>query len=312
MWSCAESRRWILRGLSPEGSDFDAHVRGCVACQELTGSPVVGQICRQIAGEPAVAKAAHEARSARIEVEEGQPAFGEVSTAPAPGEAWPPPSAEFESLWTAIDQDVQHERGLLARWRALPTATRWGIVVAMAAALALYQALLRRRADFAEYPSLVMGVEVIAFGLLTLGITGELLRPLHRSVRRSWRLLIVVAALALPMAIALSAPAHWAHPASSNGAAGRFWPLALACLLYGGGIAVLFAVVTSLLDRGGLSLWRQSWLTAIAAGLVANFAMHLHCASTDPAHLWAGHVSVTLVILPLIAGGITLKRRWAS
>ena len=105
---------------------------------------------------------------------------------------------------------------------------------------------------------------------------------------------------AVPLAMALLAPAHTVHAASLEGQGADFWPRALACLGFGLAIAVPVLVTAWLLERfpgARPMLWV---LASGLGGLAGNLALHVHCPITSMAHLLAGHASVGVVLLALL------------
>ena len=73
--------------------------------------------------------------------------------------------------------------------------------------------------------------------------------------------------------------------------------MALGCFAHGACVAALFVGIAALLDRGG----RRASLPFAAAlgGLLASWALGLHCSIAHPAHLLLGHAAVGFVMASL-------------
>jgi hypothetical protein len=136
---------------------------------------------------------------------------------------------------------------------------------------------------------------IIAFSVAVVVSLWFLIAPLGRpSPAVGVRLGLIGAALVLPLGYALTATAP---SGPTNGSA--FAVQAFACFLYGSLLALPFLLVLWALERRD-----RPWLSVLTgvggvAGLVANIALALHCANTEPAHLAVGHATIgaTLALL---------------
>lgn len=200
--------------------------------------------------------------------------------------------AQLDALLSKEDQPV-------GRLRSLPTALRWRLLLLAALVVATLQLLFFYRADLGVYPKPRLIVEAVLHVLLVLGLVAVFLRPLFRS---AWptapTAMLVIGAVLLPMAVALTNPAHAMHGASLEGAGADYWQRAIACLLWGTTFGLPVVVLGALLDRQPGIRWSRIFVLAALGTGVGALALLLHCPIVHPSHLWVGH---TLVAAPLLA-----------
>jgi hypothetical protein len=133
---------------------------------------------------------------------------------------------------------------------------------------------------------------LVAFALVLVVGLWPLIAPLGRpSPTAGIRFAIVGTMLALPLGYALTASA-------SSGPAGAadFARQAISCFSYGLLVVLPLVGVLWAVERSD-----RPWPWAVAgsgaaSGLVANAALALHCANTEPAHLAAGHATIGIVL----------------
>lgn len=260
---CRQVEQALIRGDAVDQGDLAAHLEGCLACQELA------------AAGPALVRAL---------------------------DSPDPAGADLGPLKAALARRLERERGPLAWLRSRATPVR--IVLALAAALVTLVAvlLLTPRADLATYPTGRMALALIPMLAGLAWLANDALRPMHLPPATRLRIgLALGAGLLIPLGLAIMPQAHTAHPASLVGMGEDFWPRAVACFVFGliTGLPVL--VIAQLADRGGG--WLGRLLLALAvAGLAGNLALQLHCPITHPAHLLAGHASVGVALVLVMAG----------
>jgi hypothetical protein len=244
MVDCNGVRAALLENRPQLGADLEAHAAGCAGCSELL---------------------AHNAALGRL-----------LATA----ERASPRIAEAD-LASAVARDLERDRGLLGRLRALSTKRR----IALAAAVAVLPVFLLA----VDNPrALTPGRWVtVAFGVLLVMVTASLLAPLSR-VRSEPRLLALAAlALALP-AIRFLLIASTTAPATNS--AWACFAIGVLCSL------PAFALLHLIARRPSFSLV-EFMLVGGVAGLSANMALQLHCIDKRLDHLLAGHAFIGLLWL---------------
>ncbi len=249
---CAEIRSLFVAGRVPAGPDVDAHVRNCGHCRELFDQNA--QLGRRLA------------EAALPEMEPGD-------------------------LFALVERDVQQEVGLRARLRGLPTRVRAGALLSVAVALLLFELLLRRRPDFAEYSPAVFWGVVLAFGIaLVVGVlrvtrgTSAPLDTERRSRAVAAALLVVPALASLVVPLGSGTPemaAVWGHPE--------------ACFAYGAAFVAPFLLLYWLLERRDTVPVTALVSAGALAGIAANLLLHAHCPSAHLGHLLLGHASIGVV-----------------
>jgi hypothetical protein len=191
-------------------------------------------------------------------------------------------------LFALVDRDLKGEVGLRARLRALPTRVRTAALVAVAGSLLVYQLLLHRRPDFAQYSAGIFWGISAAFGLALVVGSLQLLRgasaPLGAQARErraafQWLLLPALAALLVPLGS--SSPvwrAAWGSPS--------------ACFNYGAALVAPFVLLYWLFERRDNVPVTVLVSAGALAGVAANLLLLAHCPSAHLGHLLAGHASV--------------------
>jgi hypothetical protein len=132
------------------------------------------------------------------------------------------------------------------------------------------------------------------------------LRGLHRPpLGASLRGAILGAAVGVPLALALIAPAHVSHPASLGGGGDELIRRAVACLVFG--VACGAPVLAGAWFVGRSTLGSAPLAVAAGAGVAGALALQLHCPITAPPHLLLGHATVVPLVL-----GVALGVRWVA
>lgn len=271
--SCHSAQEIIARGDGPAHAQVIAHAETCDECRERLGLAALLPV--------------------------GAPQDGA--------------SAEMSATsWPELHTELDAQRGLLTRLRSLGRTSRFLMVAGLGGAITLAQ-LLNQRADLAVYPGSRMVAVLLPLAALVLLVWWWGLRPLHRpGLRTGARWALTVSLLLLPVALAMLPQVHTGHAASVGGTGHALLPRALACFLYG---AVFAAPVIGL----ALLLDRSSWRTAVpplmafgGAALVGFLLLQLHCPLTHPAHLVAGHASLSVVAVLGVVAWWSLRRRHAA
>lgn len=206
-------------------------------------------------------------------------------------DALPAPGWDGDQVFSSLTAELDKERGLLGRLRAMKTSARG--LAAAGAAFSVWAgiALFRPRSRLAPLPVTRVVVVVTVLSVL-LALTVRLaLRPLHAPpVSRRSLGLALFAGLAVPFLFAAVSRDVTAYASSAAG-----------CFALGGALGAAFMGLLFAFDRGALSAKSTGFLAAAAGGLAANAALELHCPSSDPAHLVLGHATVGVALLALYA-----------
>lgn len=210
-------------------------------------------------------------------------------------------SAGAPPKWASVGSAVRNDTGLLAWFRSRPTRQRL-LMVLIAALTALVLGSRRPRQDQPDGASL--GTWVLVFLATSLVCAALSLGSLGRLRSTGRRAVAVGLGVSLPIAYALM------HRASGTGAGEWLWPGIVRCLGYGTLLVLPFVALVWLLDRDQKPPLLTSVVTGIAAGLLANAALSLHCAQTDAAHLLVGHATIG-ALLGLVGAAVAalLARR---
>ena len=207
--------------------------------------------------------------------------------------------SELDALFERSHDAVTQERGLVAWLRSRATPIRWVSMFGLISVLVLFELSTRRRVDISVYPIWRMALEVLANVLTLLSAVWLALRPLQEPGRRSLTWMCACLALATPLALALSGPAHLGHPASLEGTGADFWPRVTACFLLGTAISFPVWVALAAFDRWASRSRSIAVLAAGLLGIVGNFALHMHCPLTSVAHRVAGHAMIGFALWPV-------------
>jgi hypothetical protein len=183
---------------------------------------------------------------------------------------------------------------LRERLMELPTALRRRLL-ALAALVALGVAVSRLRPDFAEYPAVRMQVTLLALALLALFSAQRALWPLYEAPRRGGAALLT-AAFAAPWLVAGLWEAHTGHAASGLGPGDAETGRALACLSWGGALALVPLSLLRAFDRLNGSEPVRTLAAIAATALLANLALQLHCPLTPVRHLLLGHAPIGVAL----------------
>ena len=267
IWSCEKTRDALLHGAMPSGAAVDEHVASCPGCAAL--------------------------------LEKGGAIGHTLARASAP-DGKPDGPASLDELFHAVESDLARERGLVAWMRSRPTPARIALGLALPLTMVLLHLALSRRADFFVYPIGRMLAELGLYSALAWAAARQLLRPVHLRSGQLVALGLAAAALLVPVALALGAPAHEAHAASFAGVGADFWPRAFACFRFGAMLSIPVMVVLTWADR---LEGRRAAFAALAAGmggLVGNVVLHVHCPLTGLGHLLMGHATIGFALVPVI------------
>ena len=264
---CADIRDAFARGDIPSGAEVERHTAGCEACAEL------------VAGGPELGLALGGAER-------------DDQTMPAASDA----------LLAAVREDVKKESGLTGWLRSRPTSTRVALALAAAAAVALLNLIAMKRADLGVYP-LGRMIALVALHALIVGLIMRqaLLGLQSRPASGGLRAVLVLAAVALPLAVAAMPQAHALHPASLAGDGDDFVKRGVTCFVFGLVMAAPIGLLLLGLDRGGHRALPRVMLAAAGSGLAGALALQLHCPITHQAHLFVGHATVLVALLAAYA-----------
>ena len=198
------------------------------------------------------------------------------------------PEMEPGDLFALIDREVAQEVGLRARLRALPTRVRAGALLCVALALLLFELLLHRRPDFAEYSPAVFWSVVLVFGAAlvvgVLRVTRGASAPLRAQGRGR---AVAVALLAAPALASLVAPLGSGTPEMAAA-----WGNPAVCFAYGAALVAPFLLLYWLFERRDAVPATVLISAGALAGIAANLLLHAHCPSAHLGHLLVGHASI--------------------
>lgn len=246
---CAEIRSSFVAGRIPAGLEVEEHLKWCPHCRELFEKGA--ELGRRLA----------------------QAVLPEAS----PGD-----------LFALVDREVQHEVGLRARLRALPTRLRALMLGGLALILAAAHLGLRQRSDFEDYsPAVFWLVVALLCGAVALG-TWRLLRganvPLAVAARERWA---AFGLLVVPAGAALLVPL---------GSGSEKWLSAFGhpeyCFTYGAILALPLLGLYWLFERRDRVPMVALVTAGAVAGLAANLLLFTHCPSAHLGHLLLGHATI--------------------
>jgi hypothetical protein len=259
---CSDVERALVvcEGESPSGSEIEAHLAGCEACQFLVGE-----------GAPVALALA-----------------GTMTMTTMPPGATP----ELAELEIAVGESLAAERGLLGRARALPRPARLAAIAVFALLEPVFFSRFLRRVDWTTYPAWRMAATlgIYALGVVILGWFA--LRPVYLAPLPRWAPRAILAVgLGLPALIAiLPAVATTAPEAEVFNYPG--W--AYYCFVDGGGLAVAVLLLARCLDRGAHGS-RASALAAVSGAAFAGLiGLQIQCPINYPMHLLTGHATIPL------------------
>lgn len=201
---------------------------------------------------------------------------------------------------------AREARSPLAWLRSRPTSLRLGLVLVGTLAAGILVGLSARRPDLADYPVARLTLELGLLGTILAMILGLASRPLIRPSLSPARLALALLATALvALGIALvPGPELRAH-GSLGPIAPPNWASGVPCMSIGVLAAVPAYLLVRLFDRGSRT---TTYLAAAAAGLVANFALTLHCPLGDVAHRVLTHASQGVILLACLGAADALER----
>lgn len=253
--NCMAIRRELVSGRVPAGPALDAHLATCPHCSVLLERQAdLGR------------------RLARAVV----------------------PDVEPVQLFVVVRGELERERGLRARLRALPTRSRLASLVGTAAALFAWQFVLWRRPDFETYAPGAFWAVALALGLALVLGASSLLRaataPLaSRAHRVAFSLLVLPALVAL--LVPLGAPETANVSAALGSPAAASWGTPGACFAYGAVLVAPFPLLVWLLERRDLVPVGALVTAGGLSGIAANLLLHAHCPSVHAGHLLLGHAT---------------------
>src|SRR6478735_12453774 len=200
-------------------------------------------------------------------------------------------------LWE-LRRELEREPPARDALKRQGAAVRGAALIALALAVTALELGAWRRPDLGQLPLR----RLVGFALLTaptLAVGAWLhSRPLWRPAPPPWlERTVAVTALAVPLLSAVVGMGHTGHPLALRGQGAQLVPMALGCFAHGACVAALFLGIAVVLDRGG----RRASLPVAAAlgGLLASWALGLHCPITHTAHQLLGHASVGFVLASL-------------
>lgn len=205
----------------------------------------------------------------------------------------------LEALRQRVDADLDEEKGLLASLRARPTPQRIALVIVVTAVLMAVTAVAMPRAEIAEYPVLRMGIVLATLSTVMAAAVWRLLRPLHlpKPSASSTRLLLVAGVLAPTVAALWPLYGHVGHHAGE----GMHFALGCGrCMAFGAVMGAPVLALATMLRRARVDGAAVVGLAGVAAGLVGNLTLQLHCPITAPLHLLLAHASLA-VLLGIVA-----------
>ncbi len=220
-------------------------------------------------------------------------AFPDVGAAPTP--------VTSEAMRDGLSRlhDALDDEGLLARISALETTARWAMAGLLLLLLCVVVVVTTPRADLWVLPPARMALELgLLLGALGLTLRGAL-RPVNVPCRGAWGRVVPLAAgvVSVGLLVGLSMAHTGAMPA---GLGAELVPGALACFSFGLIFAALAGIGLSALSRARGPRWIPGALSVWAAALMGLAALYLHCPSTHPVHLWAGHATILVPALIVV------------
>ncbi|TNF24348.1 MAG: DUF1109 family protein [Deltaproteobacteria bacterium] len=217
-------------------------------------------------------------------------------------------SSELASLFSRVAAEtVDRPPRLRDRLRELSTPVRIAMAVAGALVMATVAlGITGMRADLTGQAIVRYAVAMTAIAGLVGAVFAASLRGPHQKPLRWWAWAMIVAALLIPLALAVL-PWLWdgsrgPGPAHAHHAFGL-------CGVMGLVTGALTAAVAWAFQR---ETWSVTWrvLAAVAGGGLTAFAMNqLHCPSGDATHLLLGHASAGLMLALVAVAGVLLRRR---
>jgi hypothetical protein len=204
-------------------------------------------------------------------------------------QAFESPSAQLlGELERALHADLERERGPLAWLRSQSRPVRLGILLLVASSIALLTLHVAPRPDLAGYPRLRMIVTLAWFAIGVGGTAWVALRPIYLPRPERGVVALVAAFAGLGPVVTSLLPAAPMEHAYAH----QLWPWAYGCFAAGTTASLAVLLAARAIDRGGALSLGQIVLASLAAGLVGNVALQLHCPVNYPLHLLLGHATV--------------------
>lgn len=212
---------------------------------------------------------------------------------------------DIDDLFDGLAKQLEGERGPRAWLRSRSTFARLALLAALALIVPLWALLLAPRVDLPIYPRLRLAVELIVLASPAVCAWLSCLRPLYRPPLPRW-VGPALMAFALGAAITVVAlpPAHADHPASLLGVGEDLIPRAVACFALGAAWGIPIMLLGILAGRTS----RPAPTLFALAALAGMIGLQLHCPLVSPAHLFAGHATVTIAYL--VAAAIAAVPAW--
>jgi hypothetical protein len=216
-------------------------------------------------------------------------------------------SSELGPLSERLRSRIAAERGVQAKLQSLRTRQQVALVWGVAAVLIVVAAVvLPRRPDLEAYPLGRMIATIAALAALAAAATWRILRPLHRPPTSPWveRGLLLFGVL-LPGVLTV---VPLSHVGVHSGTGAVFAIECGRCAAYGGVMGLPILVLVMLARRARVDGVVGGALAGVAAGLMGNLTLQLHCPNTDISHQLIGHWGL-LVVLPALLALWALRRR---
>lgn len=221
------------------------------------------------------------------------------------------PDDPTEQLLERLHGVVARERGLRAWLRSRRTPIRWALLALAAAALVGLVWLTTPRADLLVYPRGAFALQVGIYSALCAVAWWPVLAPSYAPAHGPVARYVILATVCIaPFAFGVGEPAHWDHPASTEGVAGDLLRRAGACLAFGAVLALPIAGLLWGVDRNDSTRPAQVMLLGAGSSVPALLALHVHCPLTAPVHLALGHAPLVLAAALAWWGASKLRRRW--
>lgn len=208
-----------------------------------------------------------------------------------------PPDSTEGALLSQVRARLEGEVGVRARLRSLKTSRR-ALLVAITLAAAIAPALASHHGTGGGWERAAPSLAILGAGLLLALMLS--LTPSYRAARPGRALAVSALSLLIPFALV------WLSGSGATELAAP--PRAVSCFLYGAALSLPLFALFRLSDRAEQPSLRSLLLLAGACGLTANFALRLHCPSSDPVHLLLGHASLSVAWLLASAAPAALGR----
>ncbi len=212
---------------------------------------------------------------------------------------------EMQQLIVRLHSSLDHETGISATLRTLPTWARFTIVAVTVTTMVAGVLIVFRPAGTGVYPPVPLAIWSLSYAALLALVVSRALRPLHRAMEPAGREMAVAAAcLAVPFIAALMPPHPLLRSVETAGSDGN-------CLALGVLLGAAVVLLMRALDRAPESSFRSAMLVAAAGGLAANLALVFYCRRPYPLHLAIEHAPIGVLlsfVCRLVFARFTLRR----